>query len=137
MLFDCPLKLAWVPGLNTEAFAKELFEVDSTIRYVAVVDDEYKILVSKQREGVRSLTSDDMDRNFYSLFPRIVVDTVEKLAPFLGPMHGMTVHYDKALLVFYQFKGLTVAISFQPEVGTPFYNRITAAFKRLAEKHLT
>jgi hypothetical protein len=43
-----------VPDLNTEAFAKELFELDTTIRYVAVVDDEYKVLVSKQREGVRS-----------------------------------------------------------------------------------
>jgi hypothetical protein len=126
-----------VPDLNPEVFAKELFELDSTIRYVAVVDNEYKILISKQREGVRSPTSDEMERNFFSIFPRIVVDTVEKLAPFLSSMNGMTVHYEKALLVFYHYKDLTVVISFQPEVGTPFYNRITAAFKRLAEKYLT
>jgi hypothetical protein len=126
-----------VSDLNTEAFSKELFELDTTIRYIAVVDDEYRILVSDQREGVRSLTPDEMERNFFSIFPRIVVDTVEKLAPFLGPMNGMTVHYEKALLVFYHFKDLTVAISFQPEVGTPFYNRLTAVFKKLAEKYLT
>jgi len=123
--------------MNTEEFAKELFELDTTIRYVAIVDDEYQILISKQREGIQSPTTDETERNFFSIFPRIVVDTVEKLAPFLGPMNGMTVHYEKALLVFYHFKALTVVISFQPEVGTPFYNRITAAFKRLAEKHLT
>ena len=131
------MKFAWVTGLDTEAFAKELFEVDSTIRYVAVVDDEYKVLVSKQREGLRSFMPDQSERNFFSIFPRIVVDTVEKLVPFLGPMTGMTAHYERALLVFYHFKGLTVAISFQPSEDTPFYNRITAAFKRLAEKHLT
>jgi len=126
-----------VPDVNTDSFVKGLFEHDTTIRYVAVVDDDYKILVSKQREGVRSFTSDEMERNFFSIFPRIVVDTVEKLAPFLGPMNGMTVHYEKALLVFYHYQSLTVVISFQPEVGTPFYSRITAAFKSLAEKYLT
>jgi hypothetical protein len=73
-----------VPDLNTESFAQELLALDTTIRYVAVVDDEYKILISKQREGVPSFTPDEIERNFFSVFPRIVVDTVEKLTPSLG-----------------------------------------------------
>lgn len=73
-----------MPDLNTESFAQELLALDTTIRYVAVVDDEYKILISKQREGVPSFTPDEIERNFFSVFPRIVVDTVEKLTPSLG-----------------------------------------------------
>jgi hypothetical protein len=122
--------------VDTETFVRELFKVDSSVRWVAIVDGEYKILTAKQREGVPSATSEDIERNFFSIFPRIVVDTVEKMSPFLGRMQGMTVHYEKVLLLFYHFGDLTVAISFRPGQETPFFNRVTDAFTKLAEKYL-
>jgi hypothetical protein len=122
--------------MDAEKFAQEMLEADSAIRYVAVVRN-YRILASKQREGVPSLTSDEMQRNFVSIIPQIITESVNKLSPFLGDVEGATAHYAKALLVFYQFEDMIVSISFQPEVATPFYNRITEAFKKNGVKYLT
>jgi hypothetical protein len=114
-----------------------MFNVDPTIRYIAIVDSEYRILASKQREGVPSLTSDEITRNFTSIVPQIIVEAVEKLSPFLGEVGGITAHYKKALVVFYTINNLIVVISFQPEVATPFFNRITDAFRKIGSQYLT
>lgn len=123
--------------MNAEAFVQEMLRVDSSIRYIAVVDTGYRVLVSKQREGVPSYTSDETARNFVSIVPQIIIEAVEKLSPFLGQVGGITAHYKKALVMFYRIGNLIVVISFQPEVPTPFYNRITEAFSKLSAKYLT
>jgi hypothetical protein len=123
--------------LNTEAFIQELFKSESTIRYVAIVDTEYNVLASKQREGIRSLTTEEAARNFVSIVPQIIVESVDKLSPFLGRVAGITAHYQNALVVFYSFENLIVIISFQPEQETPFYDRITRTFGKLSEQYLT
>jgi hypothetical protein len=123
--------------LNTEAFIQELFRSDSTIRYVAIVDTEYNVLASKQREGLKSFTSEETTRNFVSIVPQIIVEAVDKLSPFLGKVAGITAHYQNALVVFYTFGNLIVIISFQPEQETPFYDRITGTFRKLSEQYLT
>jgi len=122
--------------MDADAFADEFFKLDPTVRYVAVVDQEYHVLVSKQREGVVSYTSDSVARNFVSIVPQIIVEAVEKLSPFLGEVGGVTAHYQKALMVFYRFEDLIVVVSFEPEQATPFYGRVTEAFKRLSARHL-
>lgn len=122
--------------MNTEAFVQRMFAADSSIRYIAIVNNEYRILASKHREGVTSLTPEETDRNFISIIPSIIIEAVEKLSPFLGPTAGITAHYQKALLIFYRFKDLIVIISFQPEQETPFYNRITEAFRKLSTQYL-
>lgn len=123
--------------MDAEAFIHEMFKAESTIRYIAVVDTEYHILASKQREGVPSLTSEETERNFMSIIPQIIVDSVNKLTPFLGDVGGITAHYQNALLIFYRIENLIVIISFQPEQATPFYDKITEAFRKLSAKHLT
>jgi hypothetical protein len=98
--------------MNAEAFVQEMFKVDSTVRYIGVVDSGYRVLVSQQREGVPSLTSDETTRNFVSIVPQIIVDSVEKLSPFVGQVGGITAHYEKVLMVFYRIGDLIVVISF-------------------------
>lgn len=122
--------------MNAEAFANAMLETDSSIRYVAVVTDDYRILASKQREGVAQLTSDEVRRNFISIIPQIITESVDKLAPFLGRVNGITAHYEKALLVFYRFEDLIIIMSFEPGVATPFYKRITEDFKKHSIKYL-
>jgi hypothetical protein len=122
--------------MNAEAFVQEMFKVDPTIRYIAVVSTEYRILVSKQREGVPSLTSEEITRNFVSIVPQIIVEAVDKLSPFLGEVGGITAHYQKALVVFYRIKSLIVVVSFEPELRTPFYDRITETFRKLSAQYL-
>jgi len=69
--------------MDAEAFAREMLKTDSAIRYVAVVTNDYRVLTSKQREGVSPLTSDDMQRNFISIVPQIIIESVDKLSAFL------------------------------------------------------
>ena len=102
-------------SMDTETFVQEMFKADSSIRYIAIVDDQYRILASKYNEGVIPLTSDEMDRNFVSIMLRIIVESVGKLSPFLGEVGGITAHYQK----------------------TPFYDRITKAFQKLSTQYLT
>jgi hypothetical protein len=123
--------------LDTEAFARELFKFESTIRYVAIVDAEYHVLASKQREGVQSFTSEETARNFVSIVPQIIVEAVDKLSPFLGKVGGITAHYQNAIVIFYPFGNLIVIISFQPDQDTPFYDRITETYSKLSEQYLT
>jgi hypothetical protein len=122
--------------MDPEAFVREMFEADSTIRYVGIVSTEYKILASKQREGVASLVPEEARRNFVSIVPQIIIEAVEKMSPFLGQVVGVTAHYRKALMVFYRIENLIVVISFLPDQVTPFYDKITETFKRISAKHL-
>jgi hypothetical protein len=123
--------------MDTEAFVREMLKTDPTIRYVAVVTNDYHILTSSQREGVPPLSPEETQRNFVSIVPHIIVESVDKLAAFLGKVEGITAHYEKALLVFYRYENMIVVISFQPEVATPFYNQITEAFKKHSAQYLT
>jgi len=123
--------------MNPETFVQEMFKVDRSIRYIAIVDNEYHVLVSTQREGVPSFATDEATRNFVSIVPQIIVESVHKLSQFLGEVSGVTAHYQKALVVFYPFGNLVVVISFQAGVETPFYDRIAEAFKKLSLQHLT
>jgi hypothetical protein len=74
--------------------------------------------------------------NFVSIIPKIIIESVDKLAPFLGKVGGVTAHYDKALLVLYRFESLIVIVTFESEVATPFYNRITDEFKKHSAQYL-
>ena len=123
--------------MNPETFVHEMFKVDRSIRYIAIVDNEYHVLVSAQREGVPSFTTDETARNFVSIVPQIIIDSVHKLSQVLGEVSGVTAHYQKALVVFYPFGNLVVVISFRAGVETPFYDRIAEAFKKLSIQHLT
>ena len=113
-----------------------MFKADSRIRYIGIVDEQYRVLVSEQREGIPSLTSDETTRNFVSIVPQIIVESVEKLSPFLGQASGITAHYEKVLVLFYRFNNIIIVISFQPNVETPFYDRITDSFKKLSAQYL-
>jgi hypothetical protein len=64
MLFQCLSKMYGLVKMDSEAFVREMSEADSTIRYVGIASTEYKILASKQREGVTSLVSEEASRNF-------------------------------------------------------------------------
>lgn len=83
--------------MDTDRFIQEMFKAEAKMRYVAIVNTQYEILASKQREGVPSLTSEETSRNFVSIVPQIIIDAVEKLAPFLGSVGGITAHYEKSL----------------------------------------
>ena len=122
--------------MDTDAFIRKMFETDSYIRSITIVNNEFHVLASKQREGVPSYTTEEQERNFMSIMPPIVMHAVEKLCVYLREMDGFTAHFRKALLVFYRSGAMIVVISFKPQVGTPFYERITMAFKEFSAQYL-
>ena len=77
-------------GTDPEKFVEEAFKKDSRIRYVGIIDDQFHIVLSKMREGVQSITTEEQERNFVQLMPPIIVDAVEKLQPLLGKLDNVT-----------------------------------------------
>jgi hypothetical protein len=120
--------------MDVERFADEVFKIDVGIRYVGIVDAQYRVLVSKMRAGIGSLTSARAERDFVSIMPPIIVDAVEKLEPHLGTVESVSIRYEKALLLFQRVNELVLVMSFGPEVVTPFLSRISSETKKLADK---
>lgn len=113
-------------------FAEEAFEKDSRIRYVGIVDGEFHIVLSTMREGVQSITTDEQDRNFFQLMPPIIVDAVERLQPVLGKLDNVTVRYEKLLLVFFRVQNITVILSFNSDVSTPFISSLSESMRTIS-----
>jgi hypothetical protein len=122
--------------LDAKKFAEEALKKDSRIRYVAIVDRQFNVLVSQMREGIASLTPAGSDRNFVQLMPPIILDAVEKLAPLLGPVESVTVRYEKVLLVFFSKGNYVLVLSFNPEVSRPFMSSLTDFIQSLASQYL-
>jgi hypothetical protein len=122
--------------VDAEAFVEAMFKSESDIRYIAIVNSSYEIVISKQREGIPPLSPEETTRNFVSIVPPIIVEAVEKLSPFLGRVEGITAHYEKVLVIFYRVGGLIVSISFEHDQPTPFYDRVTESFLTFSSKFL-
>ncbi|HKM78158.1 MAG TPA: hypothetical protein VJZ03_03705 [Candidatus Bathyarchaeia archaeon] len=118
--------------MDPERFTEEAFKKDSRIRYVGIIDNQFHIIVSKMRESVQSVTSEEQERNFIQLMPPIIVDAVEKLQPLLGKLDNVTVRYEKMLLVFFRVQNLTVVLSFNPNVSTPFMSSLSETMRTLS-----
>ena len=123
--------------MNLEKFAEEAFRKDNRIRYVGIVDNEFHLILSKMREGVQSLTTEEQERSFVQLMPPIIVDAVEKLQPLLGKLDNVTVRYEKLLLVFFRMKNLVVTLSFDPNVTRPFMSSLSESIRMLESLYLT
>ena len=123
--------------MNVDVFVEEMLRINTAIRYVAVVDNEYNLLASSQRPGTPSFTTPETDRNFMSIIPSIIVEAVDKLRPFLGAMEAVEVRYKKALLTFHRAGNMIAILSFGPHVTTPFLSDVTKQFEKLKEEYLT
>ncbi len=122
--------------MDAKKFAEEALKKDIRIRYVAIVDKQFNVLVSQMREGIASLTPADSDRNFVQLMPPIILDAVEKLAPLLGTVESVTVRYEKTLLVFFSKGNYVLVLSFNPDVSRPFMSALTDFIQSLASQYL-
>jgi hypothetical protein len=122
--------------MDVEKFAEETFKADPRIRYVGIADNEFHILLSKMRDGVQSVTTDEQERNFVQIMPPIIVDAVEKLQPVLGKLDNVTVRYEKVLLVFFRMEGLVVILSFNANVSTPFISSLSDSMRKIGSAYL-
>ncbi len=123
--------------LDVEAFVEAMFKAEPGIRYITIVDSEYRILISKQREGVPSFTPEDIERNFFSIIPQIIVEAVEKQSPFLGKLSGITAHYEKVTMLFFRTGDHIVILSFERNQPTPFFDKVRESFAKFSSQYLS
>jgi hypothetical protein len=122
--------------LDAERFAEEAFKRDSRIRFVGVIDNQFRILYSKMRQGVVSDASDEQERNFIQLMPPILIDAAEKMQPILGKVESVTIRYEKVLLVFFRINTVVVLLSFDATVSTPFMSALSDLMRDLGSEYL-
>jgi ribosomal protein S27AE len=117
-------------------FADEVLKSDVRIRYVGIVDYGLHVLVSKMRGEIRSLTSDEADRNYMQTAPNILIDVAEKLIPALGLVESVTIRYEKLFMVFFRLEGFTIVLTFEPTILRPFMSALSESIQTLASRYL-
>jgi len=122
--------------MEVEKFAAEAFRTDMRIRYVGIVDNEFHILLSRMREGVESVATDEQERNFVQIMPPIIVDAVEKLQPLLGKLDSVAVRYEKVILIFFRMEGLVVILSFNIDASSSLSSSLSDSMRTLASAYL-
>ena len=114
-----------------EKVTRRFFDADEKIRYVAIVDRGFRVIHSENRPGVNSLAPIDIERNFVSLVPRILVEGAEKLEQQCGLMTGLQIQYKKIILTIHSVGEYIVVLSFEPSVEMPFLSRINQLVQRI------
>jgi hypothetical protein len=107
-----------------DKIASRIFDLDSRIRYVGIVDMQYRVLVSQMRPGVTSLTDTEKDRHFLSIVPRIMIEGAEKLEPDSGVLDFVTARYKKVMVDMYRFGQHIVMLTFDASLETPFSSNL-------------
>src|SRR5438094_9245071 len=88
----------------------ELFALDSRIRYVALLDRNSKLLESRMRSNVMSLTPETYDRKFMSSVPPMILDTLSQLENKCGPITQISIQYQKVDIVIFPHNNQIVEI---------------------------
>lgn len=112
------------PGQIVDA----IFSVDENIRYVVIVGPgpDYEIKASRMREGVKSLTREEQDREFIQIIPEIMLGMCEKLEADLGKIRYSLLCFHRLTLMLFKTPQYVVVMS--SEAGTfarPIFDRIT------------
>lgn len=101
-------------SLAERELTEEIFALDEGIRYVGILDRNHKLVESRMRPGVRSLTPEEVDKKFTSHASPIILDVCSQLTDQLGDLLQVTVRYRKVALVFFLYKSQIVALSLDP-----------------------
>jgi len=104
--------------MEPKELADKIFAADARIRYVAVVGPgpEYALLESCMREGIKSLTPDKTDREFFGFTPLLILGAAEKMEKELGSITYSVIRYERVMLVFFKTSNYTVALSVEPTI---------------------
>jgi hypothetical protein len=111
--------------------ADRIFGIDEHIRYVGIVDMGYHVVLSKMRSSIKSMTPSELDWNFVSMAPRIMIESAQRLEDYCGPLEIMTIRYRRVMLSLYRAGKYVVMVSFEPTVQTPFMKKLSQELSRI------
>jgi len=80
--------------LDIESIVDDLLKIDKKVRYVAMADEEFRLLASRMREGRTTMTPDQVLREFMSVVPPVIIRGAQRLHEFVGPLKGMQIRYE-------------------------------------------
>ena len=115
-------------------FAEFVLATDPLIRYVGVVDNQYRLILSKNRPGVIPFVSDETDKRYMPIAPPLILEAVEKLVGFVGNLHGVVARYDKLVFAFFRYDDHTIILTAETNTETPLITKIARALKELRSK---
>jgi hypothetical protein len=118
--------------LNFSKFAESIFASDPNISWVGVVDDKYDVLGLEIRKGGTVYSPEESIRQFFSIVAPLVVDAFVRREHILGKLEGVTVKYEKRILIFGRLEGKTVILSFEPNVTLRFMNQAIETITKAA-----
>jgi hypothetical protein len=104
-----------------------IFSADKNVRYVGVVGPgpDYEIKASHMREGVKSFSTDEKDREFIQFLPEIILGIADKLKDELGRIRYSLLCFQSATLMLFKTPEYVIVMSLG--AGTfarPTYDRL-------------
>ena len=114
------------PAMDPTQIVDTIFSVDKNIRYVGVVGPRpyYDIKESRMREGVRSLTSNQKDREFIQVIPEIILGIAEKLEDDLGAIRYSLLCFPKLTLMLFKTREYVIVLGLEPGTfAMPIFER--------------
>jgi len=121
-------------SMDWNEFAEYVLATDPLIRYVGVVDNQYRLILSKNRAGVVPFISDETDRRFMPIAPPLILEAVEKLESFVGNLQGVVARYEKLVFAFFRFDGNSIILTAETQIETPLIAKVSRALKELSAK---
>lgn len=112
--------------------ADQVFASDENITLLCVVDNQYKLLGLKIREGRSTYATEESIRDYVSIAAPIVVEAFAKREQFLGHVEGVLCKYEKRLLLFCPMGERIVVLGFEPKAETVLVDRAVAILKEVS-----
>jgi hypothetical protein len=79
----------------TQLTVEDAFRLHPKIRWVGLANDRGEIMFSQMREGVKSITSDEDDRNLLQIGSLILRGVAERSSPYAGKLECIAVLYER------------------------------------------
>ena len=102
----------------------DILEVDQNIRFVAHLDKRMEFVEMKQRPGVKSLTEQNADKEFFSFVEPIVLSVFMKFRKGFGELRSIRVKYENISIVFLSIPGAILGLTMEPGPTTPVIEKI-------------
>jgi hypothetical protein len=106
--------LSWNKS-DLDRVVDDIFKVDWRIRAVTFLDGDLKIIVSKMRPKVKSLSPREFDREYDTIFPPLALGALQHAKQYFGKLQAVVAMYDRLLAAFYETKDFRVLVYFDPE----------------------
>ena len=102
----------------------DVLKIDDRIRFVAHLDNSMNLVEMKQRPGVRSLTTEETDLDFFGFIQPIIMKISSDLEKDFGNLKTVRINYDRCSILFLRIPNAIVGISVEPGPTMPIAKRI-------------